>query len=120
VDSERREKPTYALLAAEYSPALIREAKISADGYLVSATIQGRADFPSYTLRDHAVRVELIDAAGKVIESSRTPLPVLRPGESFGLETRMTTRAKVKPVRARIDVVRPTGFVTAATEVVVP
>jgi hypothetical protein len=32
----------------------------------------------------------------------------------------MTTRAKVKPVRARIDVVRPTGFVTAATEVAVP
>ena len=120
VDADRREKPTYALLAAEYSPALIRESRVEAGGEKVSATIQARTDFPSYTLRDYVVRVELIDAAGKVVGTSRTALPVLRPGETFALQAPLPADAPAKPARARIEVVRPTGFVTAAVEIPLP
>jgi beta-glucuronidase len=120
VDAERREKPTYALLAEEYSPAVIREARAEAGGAKVSATIQARADFPSYTLRDYVVRVDLLDAAGKVIGSSRTALPVLRPGETFAFEIPTAMNQGFKPVRARLEVVRPTGFVAVATDISVP
>jgi beta-glucuronidase len=120
VDAERREKPTYALLADEYSPALIRDVRVLADASQVSATIQARADFPSYTLRDYTVRVELLDAAGKVAGTSRTPLPVLRPGETYRLDAAIRADASAKPARARIEVVRPTEFVMTAVEVIVP
>jgi beta-glucuronidase len=120
VDAERKPKPTYSLLAAEYSPAVIREARAEAGGSTVSAAIQARRDFPSYTLRGYSARTELLDAAGAVIGSTSTALPVLRPGETFTLKAQMKAAATAKPARARIEVVRPTGFVTAASEVAIP
>ncbi len=117
VDADRREKPTYALLAEEYSPAVIREARAAAGGARVAATIQARADFPSYTLRDYAVRVELLDSAGGVVGTVRSALPILGPGESYALDVPIDAPAGTKPVRVRLAVVRPTGFVTAAAEV---
>jgi beta-glucuronidase len=120
VDAERREKPTYALLADEYSPAVIRDARAEAGGAKVSATIQARADFPSYPLRDYTIRVNLLDAAGQVAGTLRTALPVLRPGETYHFDTAIRADTSAKPARARIEVVRPTGFVMTAVEVVVP
>ncbi|MBM3853478.1 MAG: beta-galactosidase, partial [Verrucomicrobia bacterium] len=116
VDADRREKPTYALLADEYSPAVIREARAEAGGARVTATIQARADFPSYTLRDYAVRVDFLDSAGGVVGTVRSTLPVLRPGDSYALDVPGGASAEAKPARVRLELVRPTGFVTTAAE----
>ena len=113
VGADRTPKPTYALLAAEYSPVLIRDARVESGTVL--AAIQARRDFPSYTLHGYSAKVELLDSAGTVLASSTTPLPVLRPGETYALKA----AARAPAARARIEVVRPTGFVTASMEVVI-
>ena len=120
VDVERRPKPTYHLLADEYSPAVIQAASVAPGGGDVSATIVARSDFPSYVLREYVVQVEWLDSAARVAGSSTLPLPVLRPGESFPLRIARPTGAERGNAVVRIRVMRPTGFITTALDIALP
>lgn len=114
VDAERRTKPAYGLLAGEFAPVLIRDGRFargagSGGEVSVSATIQARDDFPSYPLRDFAVRCQLRAADGKVLVSRTQVLPLLKPGAQSPFHATLKL-ASPEPVTGWIEILRPTGF----------
>lgn len=121
VTADRKPKATYDLFASEFSPVLIRDGAVSIDGaggmgVVLSGAIHARTDFPSYALTGYAARCQILDVAGEPIATQTFPLPQLRPGAMHPLTARFALPAAGKPATARIEVIRPTGFVTMAQD----
>ena len=74
VDAKRNPRGLYRAFQTELSPVLVTHEK----GTL---TVTAKADFPSYTLKNHKV---IVRAGEKITAEHR--LPVLNPGESFGIK----------------------------------
>ena len=121
VTPERQPKSAYDLFAAEFSPAAIRDGRAALDsavggGLVISSSIQAREDFPSYPLCDYTVRCQVLEMTGKVLGTQTVALPVLRPGDKYALNATFKLAASARPSLVRIEVVRPTGFVTTTTD----
>lgn len=121
VNAERQPKPAYNLLASEFSPALICEGRAAwdpaAEGILVSAAIRCRADFPAYPLRGYSVRCRVLGGAREVLVTQSIALPLLQPGDEFPLKAIFKLPPSASPAQVRMEVVRPTGFVTRSQDV---
>ena len=121
VTAERQPKPAYDLLAGEFSPVVIQDGRAARDrantAVVVSTSICARADFPAYPLRDYAVRCQILDKAGEVLDTQTITLPLLKPGDQHPLNAAFRLASSARPALVRLEVVRPTGFVTTATEV---
>lgn len=125
VTAERQPKATFELFASEFSPAAIEDARASADAVdggrvVVSCSIRARPDFPSHPLRDYSVRFQVLDAGGDSFATRSAPLPALGPGDSHPLNARFELSGSPMPAIARIEVIRPTGFVTAGKDCSIP
>ncbi|MBN8729797.1 MAG: beta galactosidase jelly roll domain-containing protein [Acidobacteria bacterium] len=119
VTYDRQPKSSYAVLAAESSPALIRDAGAVNRGAstAITAAIASRADFPAYTLRGYTAHVRLLDAVGSVLAAHSVALPALEPGAVHTVQALVPVSAP--SARARVEVVRPTGFLATSVEVAV-
>lgn len=120
VTAGREPKPAYHLLAGEFAPAAICDVRAvwgsGSEGELsVSATIQARKDFPSYALRDYEVRCQVQAAGGEAMESRVEAMPCLKPGAQHSFHTTFKPVPR-KSARVRVELLRPTGFVTAAQD----
>ena len=121
VTAERKPKATYELFASEFSPAVIRDGSATMDGasgggVVVSSNIHAREDFPSYPLCDYGVRCQVLGSNGDVLDTRTIGLPVLKPGNKYPLNTTFRLESSARPAIVRIEVVRPTGFVTTAKD----
>jgi hypothetical protein len=70
----------------------------------------------SYPLRDYTVRCQVLGGAGEVLTMRTMALPLLRPGDHYTLNTTFKLASAARPAIVRIEVVRPTGFVTATQD----
>lgn len=119
VTAERQPKPAYDILAGEFSPAVIRDGHVAmgrADGreIVVSSSIQVRSDFPSYSLRNYAVKCQVLGNAGELLGTRTIALPLLNPGDNYSLNETFKLVASAIPALVRLEVMRPTDFVTTA------
>jgi beta-glucuronidase len=123
VNAQREPKPAYGLLAAEFSPATIetRSARMDrANGnVLVSCEVAARNDFPAYPLRNYQLCCRVLDAAGITLGTRTVQLPTLRPGDRHRVNTDIALPSSVPPLTVRLEIVRPTGFVTATADVTI-
>ena len=123
VTAQRDPKPAYGLLAAEFSPATIEAGTVRVDratgSVLISCDVTARKDFPAYPLRDYRLCCRVLDSAGTTLGTRTVPLPTLRPGDRHGAHTNIALASSEIPLRVRLEIVRPTGFVAAGTDVVV-
>ena len=119
--ANREPKATYGLFAAEFPPVVIGNARAalrpSAAGQVeVTAQIQARGDFPAYSIIGYGVRSQILNAAGEVLATQTESLPLLHPGAGQAFAATFDLAATARPVRVRIEVVRPTGFVIATAD----
>jgi beta-glucuronidase len=109
VDPARRPRPAYAAFREEFAPVTVAAERDGPAGG-VRVRLAARADFPRYTLRNYAVRYQLLDAAGRTLHEERRPVPVLRPGEQLDVTFAPPADREPGAAAARVDVMRPTGF----------
>ena len=123
VNAQREPKPAYGLLSAEFSPATIEAGSARLDratgSVLISCEVAARKDFPAYPLRDYRLCCRVLDAAGTTLGTRTAQLPTLRPGDRHRVNTDFTLSSSEIPLMVRLEVVRPTGFVTATTDVTI-
>ena len=105
------------MLREEFSPAVIRQfattASAAAGPLKAVASVQARGDFPSYELRDYAIRWLLLDAIGATLFQDLKKLDALQPGEERTVEFQCPAERRLGVTLMRVEVVRPTGFVAA-------
>jgi beta-glucuronidase len=123
VSAQRERKPAYELLATEFSPATLQAPSARLDRATgrvqISCEVAGRLDFPAYPLRDYQLCCRVLDATGTPLGTHTVPLPTLRPGDRQRVKTDIGLPASGIPLRVRLEMVRPTGFVTATTVVTI-
>jgi beta-glucuronidase len=123
VNAQRELKPAYELLSAEFAPETIEAGSArlnrATGSVLISCEVAARKDFPAYPLRDYQLCCRVLDSAGTTLGTRTVPLPTLRPGDRHRANTDITLSASKIPLRVRLEVMRPTGFVTATTDVVI-
>jgi beta-glucuronidase len=123
VNAQREPKPAYELISAEFSPATIEAGSARLDraagSVLISCEVAARQDFPAYLLCDYLLCCRVLDAAGATLGTHTAKLPTLRPGDRHRVNTDVTLPVAAIPLTVRLEVVRPTGFVTATTAVTI-
>jgi len=72
-----------------------------------------RGDFPSYEVRDYEIRWHLLDADNHPLCQASKKLAPLKPGEEQSVEFHFPAAQGPGAASIKIEVVRPTGHVTA-------
>jgi len=123
VNAQRELKPAYGLLSAEFSPATIDAGSARLDqatgSLLISCEVAARNDFPAYPLRDYQLCCRVLDAADATLGTRTVQLPTLRPGDRHRTNTDITLSSSEIPLTVRLEIMRPTGFVTATADVAI-
>ena len=105
VDVYGARKPSWQVLREEASP--FESIEVTGTPAELSVTVRTRRSVPCYTLRGYTVRAVVYGSSEIPVERVEAALPVLEPGR----ETTVTMHIQEKaPVRAQIDLMRPTEF----------
>jgi hypothetical protein len=86
---------------------------------LVSCEVAARNDFPAYPLRNYQLCCRVLDAAGTTLGTRTVQLPTLRPGDRHRVNTDIAFSSSEIPLTVRLEMMRPTGFVTATADVTI-
>jgi beta-glucuronidase len=115
---DRTPRSAYAAMREEYSPVTMNEVRLerAAQGfvasYAVKLRLEGRADFPSRTVRDHAVAAVLLDANSVERKTVVHAVPVVKPGEKLEVEIPLHLDDVSNAAAVRVEWRQPGGFVS--------
>lgn len=98
-------KPSWVELRSESSP--IEAFDVSGKPGALKVRLTARNTVPAYTLRGYKLRTLVYGQGGIPVERLETNLPDLAPG---GQASVLVTFSGTRPVRVKLDVLRPTGF----------
>lgn len=105
VDLYGAPKPSWQVLREEASP--FESVAVAGTPPALSVTVRTRRSVPSYTVRRYTVRAVVYGPADIPLERVEAALPVLEPGQEATVILQIQSQA---PVRAHIDLLRPTQF----------
>jgi len=105
VDVYGERKPSFEVLRRESSP--VDSLQISNQGGSLSVIVRTRLQLPTYVLDGYTLRWIVYGFDDLPMEEYERPLPRLGPGDTATLPLAST---EVRPLRVRVDVIRPTGF----------
>jgi len=105
VDVYGQKKPSYQVLRTEASPLEV----FAVDGKVgdLKVRLKTRDSVPSYALRGYKLRVLVYGYGDIPVERVESNLPDLRPGGDAAIGIKF---AEPRPVWAKVDLLRPTGF----------
>ena len=98
-------KPSFAELRGQSSPAESLVIRRSVKKF--SAVLAARTSLPSYRLEGYRLRLVVYGFQGLPMESHDIELPAINPGDKLEIDLPF---AEEKPVRLKLDLLRPTGF----------
>jgi hypothetical protein len=104
VDVYGERKPSYEALRAESSPIEVFE--VGGKPGQLNVRLRTRSAVPAYALRGYKLRTIVYGYGDIAIERFETRLPSLAPGSETSTVVKF---AEARPVRARLDVLRPGG-----------
>jgi len=116
VTRDRRTTPLYDLLREQFSPVVIRQVRPHEKAAQAAVRVAVRSDFPSYTIRDYAVRCTWLDSSRRPVGSASASLPLLKPSEE-ATATCACDDCGGGRAALRVEVMRPTGFAAAESAV---
>ena len=105
VDLYGARKPSWQALRDEASP--FESMEVTGAPPTLTVTLRTRRSVPSYTLRGYTVRAVIYGSAEIPVEHVEAALPILEPGQEATVTLHILEKS---PVRAQIDVMRPTAF----------
>lgn len=110
VDPQRTKRASWQVLREEYSPVLIDEVILHAQGAEIALRTRGpvETDMPAYTLRGYTLHWELRVAGGAVAAEGDIALPSLAPGARWSGKIEWSNAGAESVLR--VSVLRPTGF----------
>lgn len=112
VNAHREPRGAYHTMREELAPITLEGTAESGTAETIEGhvRIEGRTDFPRYTLRDYDVKVQLIDARENVIQEERQTIRALSPGETMEFDFAFEGDGIANASHVRAEVLRPTGF----------
>jgi hypothetical protein len=122
VAADRTPRDSYFALREEFSPLVLATLNLDRkpQGLLASfalrASIEGRAGFPSRTVRGHRVAAVLINAAGQVSKEVIQPLAAVRPGERLEIVIPLSSYDVSAAAKLRFEIRQPDGLVGLVKE----